>query len=109
MVTSFRPRDPFVHDDSVLNTVRPISHLPELYGQVAEYQLQNAEQRIRHMLREVRDAMKVGSVKASSIKSFLSNEIAILKHLDEQIIDEGLVKKGYMADACWDSMKVNYN
>lgn len=37
LVTSFRPRTPIIHGDIVLNTVRPVSKLPDLYGQVMEY------------------------------------------------------------------------
>jgi hypothetical protein len=105
MVTSFRPRDPFTRDESVLHTVRPISNLSSLYGQVVEYQLENLEERARSMLGELRRCMKTGSVEARAIKRFLANEISILQHLDEQIVEEFLVAKGCMADACEESMK----
>lgn len=94
MVTSFRPRCPRIRDDTVLTTVRPISNLSDLYGQAVEYQLENAETRIRDMLKNVRDSMKAGSTNVSSIKSFLDNEIKSLSHLNQEIVEEHMVQKG---------------
>ena len=59
MVTSFRPRSCRIRDDTVLNTVRPISNLSDLYGQTVEYNLENAESRIRQMLKNVRESIKL--------------------------------------------------
>lgn len=100
MVTSFRPRSPRVRDDTVLNTVRPISNLSDLYGQTVEYQLENAESRIRQMLKNVRDSMKAGATDVKSIKSFLDCEIETLSHLNREIVDESLVQKGRLSDIC---------
>ncbi|CZR50692.1 uncharacterized protein PAC_00566 [Phialocephala subalpina] len=100
MVTSFRPRSPRIRDDTVLKTVRPISNLSDLYGQAVEYQLENAESRIRQMLKNVRDSMKAGATDVQAIKSFLDFEIKTLSHLDKEIVDESLVKKGCLAEVC---------
>ncbi|KAE8452104.1 hypothetical protein EG329_001571 [Mollisiaceae sp. DMI_Dod_QoI] len=100
MVTSFRPRSPRMRDDTVLRTVRPISNLSDLYGQAVEYQLENAESRIRQMLKNVRDSMKAGATDVQAIKSFLDFEIKTLSHLDKEIVDEALVKKGCLAEVC---------
>ena len=54
MATPFRPKSPFVKDESVLATVRGISHLSEIYHQFAEYRLQNLEARIRAQLKLMR-------------------------------------------------------
>lgn len=103
MVTSFRPRSPNLRDDTVLTTVRPISNLSDLYGQTIEYQLENAEARIRQMLKNVRDSMKAGSTDVASIKSFLDFEIKTLSHINEEIVDESLVQKGHLAEVCKDA------
>ena len=100
MVTSFRPRSPRIRDDTVLTTVRPISNLSDLYGQTVEYQLENAESRIRHMLKAVRDSMKAGATDVKTIKSFLDFEINALSRLNKEIIDESLVQKGVLAAVC---------
>ncbi|CAL3964284.1 hypothetical protein PZA11_001679 [Diplocarpon coronariae] len=105
MVTSFRPRSPRIRDDTVLNTVRPISNLSDLYGQTVEYNLENAESRIRQMLKNVRDSMKAGATDVHSIKSFLEFEIKTLTHLNMEIIDESLVRKGSLADVCEEAAK----
>lgn len=100
MVTSFRPRSPRIRDDTVLTTVRPISNLSDLYGQTVEYQLENAEARIRNMLRNIRDSMKAGATDVEAIKSFLEFEIKTLSHLNKEIVEEDKVQKGYMREIC---------
>lgn len=107
MVTSFRPRSPRVRDDTVLNTVRPISNLSDLYGQTVEYQLENAESRIRQMLKNVRESMKAGATDVRSIKSFLDFEINTLSHLNKEIVDEAMVKKGCVSEVCVDAANGN--
>ncbi|KAL3417862.1 hypothetical protein PVAG01_10872 [Phlyctema vagabunda] len=100
MVTSFRPRSPRVRDDTVLNTVRPISNLSDLYGQTVEYQLENAEARIRRMLKTVRDSMKAGATDVTAIKSFLDFEVNALNRLNKEIVAEDMVKRGSLVDVC---------
>jgi hypothetical protein len=100
MVTSFRPRSPRIRDDTVLTTVRPISNLSDLYGQTVEYQLENAEARIRNMLKNIRDSMKAGATDVEAIKSFLEFEIKTLSHLNKEIVEEDKVQKGYMREIC---------
>ncbi|TGO28963.1 hypothetical protein BPAE_0020g00080 [Botrytis paeoniae] len=107
MVTSFRPRSPRVRDDTVLTTVRPISNLSDLYGQTVEYQLENAEARIRIMLKELRDSMKAGATNAKAIKSFLDFEISQLTHLNEEIVDESLVRVGELEEICAEAANPN--
>jgi hypothetical protein len=102
MVTSFRPRSPRIQDDTVLTTVRPISNLSDLYGQAVEYQLENAETRIRHMLKSIRDSMKAGTTDVMAIKSFLDFEIRTLSHLNGEIVEEDRVRKGFLKDVCHD-------
>ena len=98
MVTSFRPRSPFVRDDTVLKTVRPVSNLSNLYGQVAEYQLENMETRVRHMLKTVRQSMKAGCTDVKAIKSFLDFEIENLTHIQEEFVEEDKVEMGSLRD-----------
>ncbi|ATZ45662.1 hypothetical protein BCIN_01g04060 [Botrytis cinerea B05.10] len=107
MVTSFRPRSPRVRDDTVLTTVRPISNLSDLYGQTVEYQLENAEARIRIMLKELRDSMKAGATNAKAIKNFLDFEISQLTHLNGEIVEESLVKAGELGEICAEAANPN--
>ncbi|CAD6448068.1 4b165af3-a11f-449d-9a36-0b7041e3eaf1 [Sclerotinia trifoliorum] len=107
MVTSFRPRSPHVRDDTVLTTVRPVSNLSDLYGQTVEYQLENAEARIRLMLKELRDSMKAGATSAKAIKKFLDFEIDQLTHLNSEIVDESLVTAGKLEEVCAEAANPN--
>lgn len=100
MVTSFRPRSPRIRDDTVLTTVRPISNLSDLYGQAVEYQLENAEARIRNMLKNLRDSMKAGATDVKAIKSFLEFEIITLSHLNDEIVEEDKVQIGHIREIC---------
>lgn len=100
MVTSFRPRSPRIRDDTVLTTVRPISNLSDLYGQAVEYQLENAEARIRNMLKNIRDSMKAGATDVKAIKSFLEFEIITLSHLNDEIVEEDKVQIGHIREIC---------
>ncbi|KAL1874761.1 hypothetical protein VTK73DRAFT_180 [Phialemonium thermophilum] len=52
MVTAFRPKSPFVPDETILTGSRPISNLDELYPQYAEYRLEVLEERFRAKLKE---------------------------------------------------------
>ncbi|PLB53591.1 hypothetical protein P170DRAFT_451649 [Aspergillus steynii IBT 23096] len=47
MVTAFRPKSPFVKDESILTGVRGISVLSDLYSQYTEYRLDILEERVR--------------------------------------------------------------
>src|SRR3954451_21877617 len=94
MVTSFRPKSPFMKDDTVLTTVRPISDLSELYGQVTEYQLENMEERLRSVLKIIRESKQVGQTNTKVVKGFLEEEIRTLTHLNNEIVDEKDVRRG---------------
>lgn len=54
MVTCFRPRSPFVRDETVLTGVRAISNKTELYSQYMEYRLDIMEERTRAKKHEER-------------------------------------------------------
>jgi hypothetical protein len=99
MVTSFRPRSPMVRDDTVLNTVRPVSHLPDLYGQVVEYQLENMEARLRGYLKSVRESMRADKFDIKAFKEWAAFERQAMDHIDKEIVEEEKVKKGVLADA----------
>jgi len=99
MVTSYRPGSPFVRDDTRLTTVRPTSNLPDSYGQIHEYQLENTEARIRNILKMIRDDMRAGRVNVEAIKQFLDFEIAQLRILDKEIVVERFIKRVVVAEA----------
>lgn len=80
--------------------MRPISNLSALYGQIAEYQLENVEVRLRRILKVVRDSNRVGATNVKALKEFLRSEIETLAHLDGEIVEEERVIKGAVAMIC---------
>ncbi|KAE8355443.1 hypothetical protein BDV28DRAFT_155375 [Aspergillus coremiiformis] len=54
MVTAFRPKSPFIKDESILTGVRGISMLSDLYHQYTQYRLEILEERIRARLKQER-------------------------------------------------------
>ncbi|KAK7937474.1 uncharacterized protein PG986_014342 [Apiospora aurea] len=100
MVTSFRPRNPVVRDDTVLTTVRPISKLPELYNQFCEYRLEMLEERVRGQLRLLREANShqrhIATIK---LKAFLAEQERFLAHMNREMVDDSQVISGDIDDS----------
>ncbi|KAK3334217.1 hypothetical protein B0T19DRAFT_352560 [Cercophora scortea] len=95
MVTSFRPRNPRMRDDTVLTTVRPISNLSELYYQFCKYRLEILEERIRAQLRELTDASAAGrTVSTRRLKGFFEEQREFLAHMNREMVDEDEVVVG---------------
>lgn len=94
-VTSWRPRSPYVKDDSVLRTVRPVSNLKELYHDFADYRLDILAQRLRRE-RERTQAEREAGVEfdTQALKAFLQESIAFLEHTDHELVAEDAVQKG---------------
>ena len=96
-VTSFRPRSPFVKDDSVLRTVRPVSDLEELYPEFAEYRLEIMEQRIRRAREEMRARREAGErFDTQGHKAFLQESADFLAHTNRELVAEDEVQTGFI-------------
>jgi hypothetical protein len=96
-VTSWRPRDPCVKDDTELRTVRPVSDLQELYPDFAEYRLAIMEQRIRHAREEMRARREAGlKFDTTGHKAFLQESAAFLKSTDHELVPEEEVRAGFI-------------
>lgn len=99
MVTSFRPKDASYPDDSVLDTVRPISYLSDLYSEFGEYRLAIMEERVRKKLAEIRAGMRGGKpFKTSEFKSFLKEQERFFSHTNGEIIEDDADQKGDASD-----------
>ncbi|KAF2262429.1 hypothetical protein CC78DRAFT_606134 [Lojkania enalia] len=96
-VTSWRPRSPFLKDDSVLRTVRPVSDLNELYYDFAEYRLKMIEERSRREYEELR-ARRARGEKFNTLehKAFLGAMADFMNHTNREIVEEWMVPKGYI-------------
>jgi hypothetical protein len=94
-VTSFRPKDPYARDDSVLRTVRPISDLNELYYDFSEYRLQIMEDRIDARLRVLRERRRCGKkIDTMELKGFLTELEGFLQHTNNELVEESQVAVG---------------
>lgn len=95
LVTSLRPASPFLPDDSDLHTVRGISDVPELHYQYSQYRLEILQARIQHQLRLQRTAHDRGEkIDTPALKTFLAEQEAFLKHMDEEIWEDGKITAG---------------
>ncbi|KAI9821585.1 MAG: hypothetical protein M1832_003259 [Thelocarpon impressellum] len=95
MVTSFRPRSPSLPDDTVLETVRGVSDLPELYQQFSEYRLEILGERVRHALKQLREQKRSArKIDTSAVKKFLKEQVHFLTRTDEELVDETDVVQG---------------
>lgn len=56
MVTSFRPKNPLVKEESVLTGVRPVSDKSELYRQFTQYRLEVLIGRLQFVSGRLRQA-----------------------------------------------------
>lgn len=96
-VTSFRPRSPYLKDDTVLTTVRPISKLSELYYDFGEYRLAMLEERLRTQLKVMRESHAAGKkLDTKGFKKFLDEQQRFIERTNEEIVEEEKVKVGYV-------------
>ncbi|OKL64445.1 hypothetical protein UA08_00195 [Talaromyces atroroseus] len=98
-VTSFRPRSSAVKDETVLTTVRPISDLKELYHQYAEYRFEILQDRLRDMERKMRDLKRANRpFDTEGTKAFIREQIQFFETMDQQMVSDQYVQKGYIGD-----------
>ena len=95
MVTSFRPKSPFLADDSVLTTVRGISDLSELYYEFGRYRLEIMEERIRAQLKKLRDMHDAGKkTDTKALKAFFEESERFIRHTNTEMVPEEDVVPG---------------
>lgn len=76
-----------MRDDSVLNTVRPISDLSELYYDFAEYRMDMLVDRFQAKLREFRAAHTAGKrTHVKLLKEFLAEQQRFLEHTCNEMV-----------------------
>lgn len=89
MVTSFRPKSPFIKDETILVGFRPICRLPELYKQYSEYRLENLDERIRDQLKKIRERYHAQlGFDTASIKEFLREQRAYIDTTMEELVED---------------------
>lgn len=99
MVTSFRPKSPFLPDDSALPTVRGISDLSELYYQYGRYRLEILEERIRDRLKRLREDNAAGKkTETKALKGFLEEQEQFINRTNTEIVPDEDVVYGSQPD-----------
>ncbi|PYH96247.1 hypothetical protein BO71DRAFT_349585 [Aspergillus ellipticus CBS 707.79] len=88
MVTAFRPKSPFIKDESVLTGVRPISNISETYTQYTIYRLEVLEERLRARLKmERRREVAKHDFDLASAKSFLMEQKQFLESMLTELVE----------------------
>ncbi|KPM44121.1 hypothetical protein AK830_g2432 [Neonectria ditissima] len=88
MITSFRPRDAAIKDDSVLTSIRPISDPSELYYQWTKYRVEVLQERLKGMLdllEENHSANKATDIK--KVKEILQQQESYLAITNREIVE----------------------
>jgi hypothetical protein len=86
-VTSFRPRDPMMTDNSVLATIRPISDHSELYYQWTKYRVEVLQERLRSMLTVVEEQHRANKpTDKDLVKTFLQQQEKWLAITNKEIV-----------------------
>lgn len=88
MVTSLRPKSPFVRDETSIRPLLPITPRSTLYYQYVEYRLENLEERVRHQLKVIRQQKKANrDFDVASARKFLLEERDFIDAMLEELED----------------------
>lgn len=80
IVTAFRPKSPFVRDETILTGSRVISHINELYPQYIEYRMSNLEERFRRALQqEKRRQVERRKFDITAMRAFLMEQLKYIQ------------------------------
>ncbi|PIG83596.1 hypothetical protein AARAC_010137 [Aspergillus arachidicola] len=86
MVTSLRPKSPFVRDETIIRPLLPITPKSTVYYQYAEYRLENLEERVRHQLKVMRQHKKANrDFDGASAHKFLLGEREFIDTMLEEL------------------------
>ncbi|KAK0787445.1 hypothetical protein LTR59_010311 [Friedmanniomyces endolithicus] len=107
MVTSFRPKSPFLPDDSVLSTVRGISRLSDLYYEFGRYRLEMLEQRIQTQIKRLREDHETGNkTDTKALKAFLDEQEQFVRRTNSEMIPEEDVVEGHQPEMGLENVKL---
>lgn len=96
-MTSFRPKSSHLRDDTILNTVRPISDLSTLYYEFSEYRLEMLADRFQTQLKKLRSDNRAGKKTAlKQLKDFMASQIKFLEHMDREMLNYEDVVEGIL-------------
>lgn len=88
MVTSFRPKSPFIKDETVLTGVRGISILSDIYNQYTQYRLEILEERIRDRLKkERRRELAKRRFDTADVRNWLMEQKGFIESMLEELYE----------------------
>lgn len=88
MVTAFRPKSPFIRDETVLTGSRPISDWSDLYNQYTQYRLEILEERLRDQLRRLRERQRsCRSFDTPTVRNFVEEQKRFLDAMLVELIE----------------------
>lgn len=88
MITSFRPKSPFIRDETVLTGVRPISTVSELYAEFNIYRMEVLEERLRASLAAARrKQLARRRFDVAAARKFLTEQKEYLEATITELID----------------------
>lgn len=88
MITSFRPKSPFVKNESVLTGVRPISNVSELYTQYTGYRIETLQERFRAFQKqELRRDQANRPFDPAAAKKFLTEQKEFLESTIAELLE----------------------
>lgn len=86
-VTSFRPRDPMIMDNSVLTTIRPISDHSQLYYQWSKYRIEVLQKRLQSLMTVVEEQHRANlPTDKELLKDFFEQQEAWLSATRKEIV-----------------------
>ncbi|KAF2761544.1 hypothetical protein EJ05DRAFT_496453 [Pseudovirgaria hyperparasitica] len=89
MVTSFRPRDPHVKDESVMTNVRNISDRKVLFGQFASYRVEILRDRAcEEVIRARGESEKEGSYRVEGAREWLRTQKEFIEWTLRELIND---------------------
>ncbi|KAK5675755.1 hypothetical protein LTS10_011482 [Elasticomyces elasticus] len=107
MVTSFRPKSPFLPDDSVLSTVRGISVLSDLYYEFGTYRLEMLQERIKAQLKSMKGDRAAGKkTDTKALKAFLDEQESFVHRTNSEMVRDEDVTEGHQPEMGLEDVKV---
>lgn len=98
-VTSYRPKSVFVKDDTVLQTIRSVSDLDQLYYDYSGYRLQRLHERLRHECERLLTARQAGEpFDTDEHKRFLDDINNFNERSSGEIVHPSQVRKGHVME-----------
>ncbi|KAK7222604.1 hypothetical protein V2G26_010607 [Clonostachys chloroleuca] len=87
MVTSFRPKNPLIRDETILTGSRPITHRSMMYFQYSQYRLEVIRDRSDAALKKIRERERFGrEFDIDAMREYLTEQRAYLESMLDELV-----------------------